>query len=111
MEEYLNLISVPAIVCIVYWVMNVLKYTFNNNEKFMRLIPICSGVLGLVCGVIAFYAMPAIMPATNVFVAMLIGASSGLTATGANQIIKQFNKTICEKQELTNNQNKTDEKK
>ena len=43
-------------------------------------------------GLVAFYAVPSIIPATNVCVAILIGGASGLTATGTNQIIKQLGK-------------------
>lgn len=92
MDSYLNLISVPAIATVVYWVINILKYTFNNNEKFLRFIPLLSLTLGVICGVIAFYAIPSIIPAENVIVAIIIGGSSGLTATGVNQIIKQAKK-------------------
>ena len=62
--EYLELISVPAI----------------------------AAGLGAVLGVVAFYAVPSIIPAANVVVAIVIGGASGLTATGANQIIKQLEK-------------------
>ena len=37
--EYLELISVPAIATIVYWVMNIIKYAVQDNEKFKRFIP------------------------------------------------------------------------
>ena len=43
-------------------------------------------------GVVAFYAVPQIIPAENVFVAIIIGGASGLTATGTNQAIKQLTK-------------------
>ena len=90
--EYLELISVPAIATIVYWVMNLIKYAVKDNEKFKRFIPLISAALGAVLGLIAFYAVPSIIPATNVCVAILIGGASGLTATGTNQIIKQLGK-------------------
>ena len=38
--EYLELISVPAIATIVYWVMNLIKYAVKDNEKFKRFIPL-----------------------------------------------------------------------
>ena len=88
--DYLNLISVPAIATAVYLIIEVLKKAFNNNEKFLRLIPLIS--LGAIAGVICFFFIPSIIPATNVVVAIIIGAASGLTATGTNQIFKQFNK-------------------
>ena len=67
--EYLNLISVPAIAMAVYLLIEVLKKVFNNNEKFLRLIPLISLTIGVI-----------------------IGGASGLTATGTNQIVKQLTK-------------------
>lgn len=90
--EYLELISVPAIATIVYWVINIIKYSVQENEKFKRFIPLISAALGAVLGVVAFYALPSIIPADNVCVAILVGGASGLTATGTNQIIKQLTK-------------------
>ena len=90
--EYLELISVPAIATIVYWVINIIKYAVQENEKFKRFIPLISAALGAVLGVVAFYALPSIIPADNVCVAILVGGASGLTATRTNQIIKQLTK-------------------
>ena len=90
--EYLELISVPAIATIVYRVINIIKYAVQENEKFKRFIPLISAALGAVLGVVAFYALPSIIPADNVCVAILVGGASGLTATGTNQIIKQLTK-------------------
>lgn len=90
--EYLELISVPAIATIVYWVINIIKYSVQENEKFKRFIPLISAALGAVLGVVAFYALPSIIPADNVCVAILVGGASSLTATGTNQIIKQLTK-------------------
>lgn len=90
--EYLELISVPAIAAIVYWVINLIKYTANENETFKRFIPLIATALGVVLGVVAYFAVPSIIPADNVLMAILIGGASGLTATGANQIIKQIGK-------------------
>ena len=91
MEQYLELISVPAIATIVYWVINLIK-SVVNNEKFNRFIPLIATGLGVVFGVIAFFATPSIIPAENIFVAIIIGGASGLTATGTNQVIKQLTK-------------------
>ncbi|MDD4292144.1 MAG: enolase [Clostridia bacterium] len=92
MEQYLNLISVPAIAAIVYWVINIIKYAVGDNEKFKKFIPLIAAGLGVVCGIICYYAVPSIIPAPNIVVAILIGGASGLTATGTNQIIKQLGK-------------------
>ena len=90
--DYLNLISVPAIATAVYLLIEVLKKAFNNNEKFLRFIPLISLTIGVISGIICFYFIPAIIPAPNIIVAIIIGGASGLTATGTNQIFKQFNK-------------------
>ena len=91
MEQYLELVSVPAIAAIAYWVIALVKSAVQN-EKFNRFIPLLAAALGILLGVIAFYAVPGIIPADNVFAAILIGGASGLTATGTDQIIKQLSK-------------------
>lgn len=58
------------------------KSIWWNNKNGVR----------LVAGIICFYFIPSIIPATNVIVAIIIGGASGLTATGTNQIFKQINK-------------------
>lgn len=97
MEQYLNLISVPAIAAVVYWVINLIKYTVGEKETFKRFIPLIATGLGIICGVICYFAIPSIIPANNVLIAIVIGGSSGLTATGTNQIIKQLTKSDDEK--------------
>ena len=92
MEQYLELISVPAIAAVVYWVVNLIKYIVGENETFKRFIPLIATALGVVSGVVCFYALPSIIPATNLLVAIVIGGASGLTATGANQVLKQLTK-------------------
>ena len=90
MEQYLELISVPAIAAVVYWVINLIKYTVGANETFKRFIPLLATVLGIVCGVVCYFAIPTIIPAENILVAIVIGGASGLTATGTNQVFKQL---------------------
>lgn len=92
MEQFIQAVSVPVIAAIVYVVINIIKGIVNGNEKFMRLIPLISCVLGAVLGVIAFYGVPELTIASNVFAAIVIGGASGLTATGTNQVIKQLGK-------------------
>ncbi len=90
--EYLELISVPAIVIVVYFIIEIIKKCVGNNEKFKRFIPLIATAIGVICGVVCFFALPSIIPASNVVVAIVIGGASGLTATGTNQIIKQLGK-------------------
>ena len=88
----MELFSVPAIAAVVYWLVNLIKYVVGDNETFKRWIPILATALGVVCGVVCYFAIPTIVPAENILVAIVIGGASGLTATGANQIIKQLGK-------------------
>lgn len=92
MEELLDAVSVPAIVALVYWVVNLIKYTTNNNEKLLHFVPLISTGLGVVFGLVAFFAVPDIVPTNNILVALVIGGASGLSATGFNQIVKQLGK-------------------
>lgn len=92
MNELLNVAGVPAIAAIVYWVVNLVKYTTKYNEKVLTFIPLISCVLGVICGLIAFFVVPESMPTENILVALILGGASGLTATGFNQIIKQIEK-------------------
>ena len=91
MEEYIQLISVPVIASIVYGIIGLLTTATKHNETFMKLIPLVSAAIGMVCSVIAFYAIPGYIEASNVFMAIMVGAASGLSATGTNQIINNLN--------------------
>lgn len=92
MEDMLVGASVPAIAAIVYWLVNLIKYTTNNDERVKKFIPLISSVLGVIFGLICFFLSPNIMPTSNVVVAIVIGAASGLSATGFHQIVKQISK-------------------
>lgn len=90
-------ITVPVITSIVYAIIDIIKTATNNNEKFLKLVPLVACVLGTVCGLISFYCVPGVLDTSNVFVAIVIGAASGLAATGTNQVIKQLTKTTDNK--------------
>lgn len=91
MENLIEITSVPVIVAIVYAALALYKH-FVKAEKWVRLIPLWAALLGVVLGIVAFYAVPEIIPADNVLVAILVGGASGLAATGTNQIFKQLTK-------------------
>lgn len=92
MEEFLIGAGVPAIAVVVYWTVNLIKFTTNYSWKIKRFIPLIAAVLGMLCGLICFYFIPNILPTNNVIVALVSGAASGLSATGFHQIIKQAKK-------------------
>lgn len=95
-------ITVPVITSIVYAVIDIIKTATNSNEKFLKFVPLVACVLGIICGMISFYCVPGVLDTANVFVAIVIGAASGLAATGTNQVIKQLTKTD------SNSDNKTE---
>lgn len=45
MESYLELVSVPAIAAVVYWVIAIIKYAVKENETFKRFIPLIAAGL------------------------------------------------------------------
>ncbi len=92
MKEYLGTISVPAIAAAVYFIVKLIRYAASGNEKFEKFVPLISVGLGVVFGVVCYYAVPSCIPAENVVVAIVIGAASGFTAIGADQMFKQFGK-------------------
>lgn len=92
MDEMLVGASVPAIAASVYWIVNLIKYTTKNDERVKRFVPLISSALGVIFGLICFFFIPNIMPTSNIVVAIVIGAASGLSATGFHQIFKQIGK-------------------
>ena len=57
------------------------------NKKYL---PIVAGISGGVLGILSFLLQIDSMPATDIMSALAIGITSGLAATGTNQIIKQL---------------------
>ena len=92
-------ITVPVITGIVYAVIDIIKTATNNNEKLLKFIPLIAAALGIVCGIVSFYCVPGVLDTTNVIVAIIIGAASGLAATGTNQVIKQLIKKSDDSEE------------
>jgi hypothetical protein len=90
MENLLTIVSVPVITGIVFGAAELYKRAVEGKEALIKLIPIIGAVLGVALGIVAFFAMPDIIPADNVFTAILVGGASGLSATGGHQIFKQL---------------------
>ena len=77
--------SVAAITVICYLVAQAVKATSLDNKW----IPIISGTVGGIFGVIGLYVMPD-FPSNDILTAVAVGIVSGLAATGINQIYKQL---------------------
>lgn len=89
----LEIVSVPVIIGIVYFVMEVYKALAKSAPAvWTNLIPVWAAILGLGLGVIAYFFVPAIMPADDILTAILIGLASGLGAVGIHQVGKQIEK-------------------
>ena len=93
---YNEITIIPALAAIVYTIIDITKTALGGDDKFSRFIPLIACTLGAVCGVVAFYCVPGVMETENLLVAIILGASSGLSATGTNQIAKQLTKTVKE---------------
>lgn len=93
MESALEIISVPVIAGIVYFVMAVYKSLVKDAPAiWTSLIPVWAAVLGVALGLVAYFLVPEAMPAENVLVAVLVGLASGLGAVGVHQVGKQIEK-------------------
>lgn len=90
MTTFYEIATIPAIAAIVYTIIDIVKTAVGGDEKFKRFIPLISCGLGAVCGIVAFFCIPGVMETQNVLVAIILGAASGLSATGTNQAVKQL---------------------
>lgn len=99
MTTFSEIATIPALAAIVYTIIDIVKTAMGGDEKFKRFIPLIACVLGAVCGVVAFYFVPGVFETENLLVAIILGASSGLSATGTNQAVKQLTKTATKEGE------------
>ena len=100
MTTFYDFATIPAIAAIVYTIIDIVKTAVGGDEKFKRFIPLISCTLGAVIGVVCFYCVPGTLETGNILVAIVVGAASGLSATGTNQAVKQLtNKPTTTKKE------------
>lgn len=101
-----TIVTIPAIAAIVYTLIDIVKTACGGDEKFKRFIPLAAALLGGIIGVIAFYFVPGVVETENILVAIVLGAASGLSATGTNQAVKQLVKGHEPAQEVDSNDDK-----
>lgn len=99
MDAFTEITTIPALAAIVYTIIDIVKTAMGGDEKFRRFIPLIACVLGAICGVVAFYFVPGVLDTQNILVAIVLGAASGLSATGTNQIAKQLTKPTATKED------------
>lgn len=85
--DKLGIEAVPVIAVIVFLVVQAVKAT-PLEDKWL---PVIAGAVGGLLGVAATYLMSD-FPAHDPLTAVAVGIVSGLAATGAHQIYKQFSK-------------------
>ena len=95
MDAFTEITTIPALAAIMYTIIDIAKTAMGGDEKFRRFIPLIACVLGAICGVVAFYFVPGVMDTQNLLVAIVLGAASGLSATGTNQVVKQLTNTTA----------------
>ena len=109
MEEIImNLVSIPAIVLIVYWIINLIKVVTNENENVKKLLPVIACFSGMILGAIIYIAVPNIIIADNIIYALIIGGASGMAATGTNQVFKQLSDSSVEDATISGDTEKVD---
>lgn len=81
----MNMATVIAITVICFLVGEIAKIAPLDNKW----IPVVCGVCGAILGVVGMYTM-AEFPAVDILSAIAVGITSGLAATGADQIFKQL---------------------
>lgn len=101
-------INIPIIMTMTYGFIEILKSYFKN-EKFFSLIPIISAVFGTFIGLLIYYTIPQLIGSANFLEAVVVGACSGLSATGSNQISKQIQKFKEINSTKTNEKNKSND--
>lgn len=85
----INFINIPFLVIFLYLFVEISKKFFIKTNKLRSFLPFISAFIGCVLGCLLHKYFPYVLNASNYFEALAIGAMSGLTATGCNQIFKQ----------------------
>lgn len=83
-----EIVTVPVIVGFCYLVGYIVK--LFKNEKLNDFIPGICAIVGVILGLVSFYTIPNIIPASDWLTASVIGGFSGLAATGVNQVVKKL---------------------
>lgn len=82
---------IAGIAIMLYVLAEILKATvLKNNSDMKAIIPYFCAIIGAVAAVVIYVLDPTLLDVENVLGAVVAGAASGLIATGANQIYKQF---------------------
>ena len=84
--DILGIAAIPVITVICYLIAEAIKATALDNKW----LPVICGSLGGILGVVALYASPSIIPATDILTALTSGIVSGFDATGIQKALRVF---------------------
>ena len=90
MQNILETLSLPIIAALTVALFEAFKGA--TGGKLNKYIPLLAPFIGAALGALLFVALPEYVPAANAGAAAVLGAISGLSATGAHQIKKQMKK-------------------
>lgn len=83
---------VPLIAGLCFSFIEMLKRTFKNNKKLKNAYPLISTIFGALLGVIIFVLDPFVMQTDSMFTCIFMGMTSGLSATGGNEMVQRIKK-------------------
>ena len=86
----MNITVIPIIVILTYLLIELVKCLFINNDRYKKIIPILSALIGGGISVVMYITNQEIMQVSNIWIALEIGIVSGSSVTGTNQIIKKI---------------------
>lgn len=81
-----TIIATVACITVVCYLVGMVCKAYGKIDKW---IPCIVGAVGAVLGVVGMYTIKD-FPASDVLNALAVGIASGLSSTGANQIVKQL---------------------
>ena len=102
LESLAQVIGIVAIFLIVYAVLALYnRFAKRKGRIVRRLIPLWAMLLGIFLGIFVYSIFPEIMPAPSLFTSVILGAITGLAATGLNQLMRLFDGDEEEKKNET----------
>ena len=91
LESLAKIVGIIAVFLIVYAVLALYnKFAKRQGRIVRRLIPLWAMLLGIFLGIFVYSVFPEIMPAPSLFTSVILGAITGLAATGLNQLMRLF---------------------
>ena len=85
----IQIVSVIVVIC--YVVAEIYKVINKDKQDNYKYIPLVVMIVGGVLGVLIYYTDQTLLKETkSIWEALIIGMLSGISSTGANQLIKQL---------------------